>query len=467
MTEPRSSADRLEDATTLTSGPHALPGFPEGLSALPVATVAVAPAPHADFELGDVIGAGGMGQVISARQTALDRTVAAKFLRGKAGDAGALVREAIITGRLEHPNIVPVHVLAVTSAGAPFFTMKRIEGTPWSTALAAGQPLLEALEVLGRVCDAVAFAHARDVLHRDVKPSNVMVGNFGEVYLVDWGLAVSLTPDTVLPLASTSSFAGTPAYLAPEMAAGDGPALCPQTDVYLLGATLYEVLTGRPPHQGAGPGDAVSVALEGKVPVFEASVPPRLAAICRKAMAKLPAERHASAQAFKEAITGYLRHREAPRATASPASSGIAPECSTRLVVGQRRATSSSSESPLRSGMWKSLTTVSNAWCSRNPSAAAADDARVRSATFARARAMLLPTSTSSSTSSTRGRARKGRGLARDETQLSVTSVCASPAHWRCFTALTTWRPPLAVSSSSKKPMVCHVAHSAAVGCMP
>lgn len=282
-----------------------------GAGALPTASVGTAPAPGADFELGETLGVGGMGQVLSARQTALDRTVAAKFLRRPDGDPAHLVREAIVTGRLEHLNIVPVHVLAKTTTGETFFSMKRVDGTPWSQALAAGQPLEEALEVLLRVCDAVAFAHARGVLHRDIKPANVLIGAFGEVYLGDWGIAVSLVPDVVLPLAQAASAAGTPSYMAPEMARGDSLALCAGSDVYLLGATLFEVLTGRPPHGGGTPDEALAVAALGEPPTFDRAIPHELAAICRRAMARAPGDRYPGAAELKRALSDYLRHREA------------------------------------------------------------------------------------------------------------------------------------------------------------
>ena len=312
MKEPRSIPEGLSHATTVPSGPHRDPLKPPlPLPPLPQVTVAPAPAPGADFELSETIAVGGMGRVVNARQTALDRAVAAKFLKDPDGDASALLREALVTGRLEHPNIVPVHLLAVSGDGAPFFAMKRVDGTPWSDALARGQPLVDALDVLLKVCDAVSFAHARGVLHRDIKPDNVMIGSYGEVYLVDWGLSVSLVEDRVLPLARQSDFAGTPAYMAPEMAAGDGAALDERSDVYLLGATLYEVLTGRLPHRAPTPAAVVAVALEGRSPQFDQPVPPELASICRRAMEKRPADRYPSAKALKDALTSYLRHREA------------------------------------------------------------------------------------------------------------------------------------------------------------
>ncbi len=304
--------DSLRPGQTITapSGPHPMPKDDERSASLPVVRVENEPAPSADFELGETIGVGGMGQVMSARQTALDRPVAAKFLRDPNGDPAALLREAIVTGRLEHPNIVPVHLLATTATGAPFFAMKRVEGTPWSEALEAGRSLVEHLEVLSRVCDAVAFAHDRGVLHRDIKPANVLLGRFGEVYLVDWGLAVSLAEDHVLPLASTAGFAGTPAYMAPEMAADEPSKLGVTTDVYLLGATLYEILEGKPPLLGLQQAEP-SHPRANDPPLYSRPVPSELASICQRAMARLPQARFQSVFDFKEAITRFLQHREA------------------------------------------------------------------------------------------------------------------------------------------------------------
>ncbi len=278
--------------------------------ALPSVRVEPAPAPQADFELGETIGAGGMGRVVAARQTALDRSVATKFLKDPSGDSSALLREAIATGRLEHPNIVPVHLLATTERGEPFFAMKRVEGRVWSELLTE-RSLVEHLEILSRVCDAVAFAHDRQVLHRDIKPDNVLVGSFGEVYLVDWGLAVSLRPDAVLPLASHADFAGTPAYMAPEMTLAGGCAPSQLSDVYLLGATLFEILTGRPPHRGTTSAEVIEAASHAAPPSFPPIVSSELASICRRAMAKVPADRYPSVTDLKQSILSYLRHREA------------------------------------------------------------------------------------------------------------------------------------------------------------
>lgn len=294
------------ETTTFQSGPHELPKL-EWLS-LPVIDLN-AKGPTAQFELGELLGQGGMGRVLSARQNTLQRAVAIKFLNDENGDSEHLLREAITTGRLEHPNIVPVHVLGKTAEGAPFFTMKRVEGTPWNEALRSAKPIFEHLEVLQRVSDAIAFAHSQGVVHRDVKPSNVLIGSFGEVYLVDWGLAVSMRRDSVLPLASEASLAGTPAYISPEAAQGVG--LGPWTDVFLLGATLYEILMGRPPWVAGSVVETLKIALEPSELRFDTFVPAELANICRRAMQRDPMARFESAKAFRDAITGYLRHREA------------------------------------------------------------------------------------------------------------------------------------------------------------
>ncbi len=226
----------------------------------------------ADVRVSTLLGEGGMGRVLAAEQVALGREVAVKVVRdgGRAADVDALLREALIAARLEHPNVVPVHLLGRGEDGAPIFVMRRIEGVPWSDVLRdaaaapgmfadARDPLEMHLRVLLEVCGAVQFAHARGILHRDLKPENVMLGAFGEVYVVDWGIALNLADDPRLPrIADARGVVGTPAYMAPEMALGDAAALSPRTDVYLLGAVLHRVLTGAPPHAVGGSSRASS-----------------------------------------------------------------------------------------------------------------------------------------------------------------------------------------------------------------
>lgn len=275
------------------------------------------------LEIDRTIGEGGMGIVRLATQRSLGRQVAVKTLRPNTRTEDAtlrLLREAWVTGSLEHPNIVPVYDLGIDADGSPIIILKRIEGVEWATLIAdadvvqarfGASDLLEYnLRILIQLCNAVSLAHARKVLHRDLKPENVMIGRFGEVYLVDWGIAVSLDPDPTgrLPLASDANeMAGTPAYMAPEMLGAMGR-LSERTDVYLLGAILHEILTGAPPHRGANFREmAVSILLSSFE--YPESVPRELADIASKAMSREAAARFASADELRIRLESYLRHR--------------------------------------------------------------------------------------------------------------------------------------------------------------
>jgi hypothetical protein len=275
-----------------------------------------------EVRLQTLLGEGGMGQVFAAEQVSLQREVAVKRVRPGGTGREALLREALVTGRLEHPGIVPVHILGQTPDGAPLFVMKRVEGITWRDALAAPeaverlcgsaspQAVLDFhLDVLARVASAVAFAHARGVLHRDLKPENVMLGGFGEVYVMDWGLAVALRADAVLPQAAAErAVVGTPSYMAPEMAVGNGAALSERSDVFLLGAMLYHVLAWRPPYHGATLLSTLTEAhLCTPAPLPEGTSE-ALSRLCRHAMARDPQDRPESVEAFREALMDCRRH---------------------------------------------------------------------------------------------------------------------------------------------------------------
>jgi serine/threonine-protein kinase len=272
---------------------------------------------------GDEIGRGGMGVIRAAEQVALGRTVAIKTVRPDHRDPDAaldLLREAWITGSLEHPNVVPVHHLGVDDHGLPLIVLKRIEGVAWSAVFhdaeavrarfGANDLLAWNLGILLRVLDAIRFAHSRGIIHRDLKPSNVMIGDFGEVYLLDWGIAVSLHPDPSgrLPLASDArQVVGTPCYMAPEMV-DTTLALSERTDVYLAGAVLCELLSGRPPHLSETPiATMASIALSQ--PELPEDAPFELAAICKRAMHADSAQRYASADELRRVLQRYLEHR--------------------------------------------------------------------------------------------------------------------------------------------------------------
>jgi hypothetical protein len=281
------------------------------------------------LELHGTLGSGGMGIVHLATQKSVGRRVAVKSLRHDHAGEGAvlaLLQEAWVTGALEHPNVLPVYDIDVDARGRPLIVLKRIEGSAWSELLTdpeavqerfSEEPLVWHLGVFAQVCQAVRFAHSRGILHRDLKPENVMIGEFGEVYLLDWGIAVSLKDDGEgrLPRAAEAhALAGTPAYMAPEMLAGDGTRLSERTDVYLLGAVLHEILTGRPPHRAGSLAQLVESVTT--VPVLPSEVPEEIAAVCRRALDPDPASRFHSADALRIATQAFLRHRGAARLVA-------------------------------------------------------------------------------------------------------------------------------------------------------
>jgi serine/threonine-protein kinase len=275
---------------------------------------------------GAVLGEGGMGVVQLANQLTLERTVAVKTVREDRKDeksALELLREAWVTGMLEHPNIVPVYHLGIDADGHPKIVFKKITGMHWGELMlnqdtlrhrfGVLDPLAWNIDILLQVLNAIRFAHSRGILHRDIKPENVMIGEFGEVYLLDWGLAVSVrgTPGDRLPLAADQrTMAGTPVYMAPEMmgTALSDHALSERTDLYLAGAVLYTIVTGAPPHMGTTPIEVMTKVVASRPDIPE-SVPPELAKIVRKCMRPDPTRRYQSADDLQAALRGYLRHR--------------------------------------------------------------------------------------------------------------------------------------------------------------
>jgi serine/threonine protein kinase len=207
------------------------------------------------YEIVRALGRGGMGTVYLAYDRDLDREVALKVVA--AGDLGErMLREARILARLEHPGIVPVHDVGRLPDGRVYYAMKRVRGQRLDEhAPAVG--LAERLRVLGRICEAVAFAHAHGVIHRDLKPENVMVGPFGEVLVMDWGVAkesapLSISPSFQPPSSQAGGTAhgtvlGTPGYMAPEQERGEVAAIDERTDVWALGALLSFLLEGEEP----------------------------------------------------------------------------------------------------------------------------------------------------------------------------------------------------------------------------
>lgn len=277
-----------------------------------------------ELAFGDTIGEGGMGLVRLAVQVPLGREVAVKTLKRQGADSRhkqELLREAWLTGALEHPNIIPVYALGQDAQGGPVLVMKKVEGTTWREFLDKPEMLEEKgvqdslnwhLKLLLQVCNALRFAHSRGILHRDIKPENVMVGAFDEVYLLDWGIAVSLNEADGgrLPLAKkVDNIAGTPIYLAPEMAAGHGPEIRETADIYLLGAVLHELVSGDAPHRAKTLMEVLRLAYASEPKSYGASVPAELGAIANKAMSVKPADRFQSVDDFQRALESFLEHR--------------------------------------------------------------------------------------------------------------------------------------------------------------
>lgn len=266
----------------------------------------------ADYELLNLIGEGGMGVVYAARQASIDRVVAVKMLNAEiAGDSEQrhkFLSEAVVTGELDHPNIVPIYDLGSNESGALFYSMKRVVGTPWLDVITK-YALPQNLEILMKVADAVAFAHSRGVIHRDLKPENVMLGGFGEVLVMDWGLALSTgTFRKTGSITQSSSMGGTPAYMAPEMATGPVDRVTAASDIYLLGGMLYEVITGQPPHTGKNIMNCLYAAARNEIQPTQHSG--ELVDIALRAMSTDPANRYATVQDFQAAVRAYQSHSE-------------------------------------------------------------------------------------------------------------------------------------------------------------
>lgn len=267
------------------------------------------------YELLEVLGEGGVGIVYQALQKSILRRIALKMIKPEFGrdtqEQEKFISEAMVTGSLDHPNIVPIHDLGRTRDGQPFYAMKMVRGTPWTQHLRQNS-LAEHLRVLLYVCDAVSFAHSKGVIHRDLKPDNVMLGEFGEVQLMDWGLGVVIEKGGhALPLPASLAVGGTPAYMAPEMVTGRNGPVGYHSDVYLLGAILYELVTGRPPHGGFRIMDTLENALQNRIePTEQGGV---LVEIALRAMRTDPAERYPSVKAFKQALLDYQANAESIR----------------------------------------------------------------------------------------------------------------------------------------------------------
>lgn len=299
------------------------------------------------YELKDVIGRGGMGEVVLARDLRFGRDVAIKRMRGGVEHVESVtrfLREAKIQARLDHPAVVPVHELGEDANGEPYFTMKRVTGVTLASLLEAGTETRQRLlRAFVDVAQAIDLAHSKRIVHRDLKPANIMVGDFGEVFVLDWGLArevddvttsepVTTEGTSIAGVTAIGSLLGTPGYMPPEQIR-DASSVGVAADIYALGAILFEVLTGAPLHPR---GDAIASTLEEGIErspraLYPAhDVPPELDRLCVAAVADSPAARP-SARQLATGVQHYLdgdrdlaRRRELARAAVTTARAALA-----------------------------------------------------------------------------------------------------------------------------------------------
>ncbi|RLS34633.1 MAG: serine/threonine protein kinase [Planctomycetota bacterium] len=324
----------LDDQTTHDSGKPPGPADETGIPSSVTATTQIA--------VNRRLGRGGLGDVYSGSDKTTGRSLAVKFLNDWAASQESLREsfqfEATVTSQLEHPNIVPVYVTGATADGRPFYAMRLIPGRTLGAAITdfhdrrrAHDPPSERntryRELLGQfalVCKAIAYAHDRGVIHRDIKPANVMLGKFGEVVVLDWGLAARIDRDDrarssgeqsiVMPTVALDSapevkrgISGTPAYMSPEQHDGASPVGL-ASDVYGLGATLYHLITGQPPFEG-DVGAIREKVTAGRVPAptrVKKGVSRVIEAVCLKAMARDPADRYETPLELAQDVDAYL-----------------------------------------------------------------------------------------------------------------------------------------------------------------
>ena len=266
-----------------------------------------------EYELLEEIARGGMGIVYRARQDKLNRLVAVKLIKsGSLADSNELLRfrrEAEAMAELEHPHIIPIYEIGQED-DQPYFSMKLIPGGN----LGRHIPRLKddprtVAAVMAKVARAVHYAHQRTILHRDIKPSNILLAEHDEPYVTDFGLAKRLGPGSDTMETVTGAVMGTPAYMPPEQARGGTKSVTTAADVYSLGATLYEALTGQPPFAGESAAEIMRQVLDQE-PARPSSVQPKLdrdlETICLKCLAKEPARRYGSAEALAEDLERWL-----------------------------------------------------------------------------------------------------------------------------------------------------------------
>src|SRR6059058_1519937 len=266
-----------------------------------------------DYELLEVVGRGGQGVVFRARQKSLNRIVALKVISlGQWASTAHLKRfrlEAEAAARLEHPGIVPIHEVGERE-GSCYFSMKFVEGDQLDEVVRREpMPVRRAAELIAKVARTVHYAHEHHILHRDIKPGNILLDQKGEPHLTDFGLARLV--ETESTVTRTMEVLGTPSYMAPEQAVGNNAAICSATDVYGLGAVLYQLLTGHPPFAGGTSYETIKLLLDTEprdLRLWNPKIDRDLSTICVKCLEKDPQRRYPSALALAEDLERWLKH---------------------------------------------------------------------------------------------------------------------------------------------------------------
>ncbi len=314
LPDPSDEAVRVVEAIPVDGSP--------GVSLDAIADEKIPSPPH--LFVSRALARGAMGHVHPATDRNLLRQVALKRMdkdyAHKPFYRDAFIAEAQMTGQLEHPNIVPVHELSIDPNGIPYFTMKLVQGESFDRWLRKRKPgqverIEGGIEILLKVCDALAYAHHRGVVHRDLKPANIMVGDFGQVYLMDWGLAKLVRSQPASgdgALMNAPGPVGTPDFMSPEQARGNPRLVDERSDIFGMGALLYEVLCGHGPYGPAGTSnDVVQRAANGLVvPIDQAceriGVAKRIRAIAERATNPDPAQRYQTITEMQDAMRAFL-----------------------------------------------------------------------------------------------------------------------------------------------------------------
>lgn len=264
-----------------------------------------------EIQIGEVLGEGGMGIVYLGHQSHPKRDVAIKRLKYKNNYLWkALYREAMITGSLSHPTVIPVHMLTLVDNTSPEVVMKRVEGKTMLEMIAGCDQnaiTRKLLDALLQVCNGLEYAHSKGIYHRDIKPENIMLGDFGEIYILDWGIASQKIETMDFP----KVLVGTLAYMAPEMLSGDPLDVDERTDVYLLGSTLHHILTGDVRHTAKSMDELTLQILESKPYTYNRNIPKLLERIVNQACHRDPEKRIQSPAEFRRRIEEYLDYSQA------------------------------------------------------------------------------------------------------------------------------------------------------------